>query len=66
MQGNESIIISKCANGYVVNEFKFINVAVPCNSQLAYQSMQELVQFIRQHFDYRNHNIDVDLDASRE
>ena len=67
MQGNETIIITQCVNGYTVNRFNTSGVVLgSCDRQTVCQSMQELVQFIRKHFDYRNHNIEVDLDMVKE
>ena len=66
MESNQSIIITKCVNGYVVNEFKPDHALGRCDSQLVFQSMQMLVQFIRKHFDYRGHDIEQDQDMTKE
>ena len=66
MQGNESIIITRCVNGYIVNEFMPGNTVAKCDNQMVFQSMQMLVEFMRKHFDYRNGNIEVDLDMVKE
>jgi uncharacterized protein YlxP (DUF503 family) len=66
MESNQSIIITKCVNGFIVNTYVNGVAVISCNTQQVFQSMQELVQFIRKHFDYRNHSIEVDLDATKE
>ena len=66
MDNNQSIIITQCVNGFIVN--KYINgvAVISCDTQHVFQSMQMLVQFIRQHFDYRGHDIAPDQDITKE
>ena len=62
MDNNQSISISQCANGFIVMKAMPKGEAVQSTEPFVFQSMQELLQFVRKHFDYRNCNIKTDAD----
>ena len=62
MEKNQSILITLCPNGFVINSFHTGSQLSMASEQMVAQSMQELVLLIRNHFDYRNHDIQPDPD----
>lgn len=63
MTKNASIIITQCANGYIVNEWHPGSVVAKCDGQLVFQTMRELQRFLNGHFDYRCNGVVPDLQS---